>query len=599
RKTVKIGKKKIGKVAETKKPYINQNIIEDPLLDEKEWAKKKGITAFCGYPMLVEGKNVGVLALFFKKEISSYYLESFPAIANSIAVAIMRDRAEEKLKYAKLAAEQANQAKSVFLANMSHDIRTPMNAVLGFSEILHSMITDEQQREYLASIRSSGKSLLNLINDILDLSKVEAGKLELEYTVVDVQTVFNDMKQMFTHKVQEKGIDFIIETDPDMPTALVLDENRLRQILINLLGNAVKFTDTGHVKIKAHCEAEGGDHSSPDLHISVEDTGIGIPDDQKESVFEAFEQTKGQSTAKYGGTGLGLAITKKLITMMNGEVNVTGEFGKGSSFNVHFKKVDVAAVVEDDTYSDSSIDLGSVKFEKATILIVDDIETNRKLVNGYLGPYGFDFIEAENGVEMLDQAKKYKPDIILADMKMPVMDGYEATQRLKKDPEIKHIPVVALTASVMMKAEDNVKEICDGYLRKPVTLNDILSELIKFLKHTKEEAVMPETETAGTEEVVEGEIEITSDANENLPELLKKLKSDYEPIWNELKDTLTINEIEEFAQNIKELGRLYNHGMIFKWGTTLENQAGMFDIEALTNTITEFPEIIKDIESKI
>ncbi|MFC1555293.1 PAS domain S-box protein, partial [candidate division KSB1 bacterium] len=552
RKTVKIGKKKIGKIAASKKPYINLNVIEDPLLDEKEWARKNGLVAFSGFPMLVEGKNVGVLAMFFKNEISDYYLESLPAISNNIAMALMRDRAEEQLKFAKLAAEQANQAKSVFLANMSHDIRTPMNAVLGFAEILNTLIKDKQQREYLKSIRSSGKSLLTLINDILDLSKVEAGKLEFEYTVVDVVSVFDDMKQMFSHKVQEKEIDFIIEADPEIPKALILDENRLRQILINLIGNAVKFTDSGHVKIKAYANSENGDASSPDLYVSVEDTGIGIPDDQKDKVFEAFEQTKGQSTAKFGGTGLGLAITKKLITMMNGEVNVTGELGKGSSFNVHFKKVDVASVVEEETITDSSIDIENIKFAKSTILVVDDVETNRKLVMGYLGPFGFDMIEAENGKEMVELTGQHKPDIVLADMKMPVMNGYEATKILKNDPELKNIPIVAITASVMMKDEDNVKDICDGYLKKPVSKTDIVRELIRFLKYSTGDTEMPEMEQVEGAEI---EAEVTSGSPEKLPELLEKLKTDFEPLWNELKDTLTINEVEDFALDIKETGR--------------------------------------------
>ncbi|MBU3918068.1 PAS domain-containing protein, partial [bacterium] len=353
-----------------------------------------------------------------------------------------------ELSAAKEAAEAANKAKSEFLANMSHEIRTPLNAILGFTEILKEKITESQQIDYLSSIHSSGKSLLSLINDILDLSKVEAGKLELEYTPVSPEELFNEMKVVFGTRISEKGLDLIIDIAEDLPKVLLLDEIRLRQILINLIGNVVKFTEKGYIKLTARYHfSDKTQRSTVDFIFSVEDTGIGIPKDQLDLIFEAFSQSKGQDLSKFGGTGLGLTITKRLIEMMEGKIDVTSEFGKGSIFSIIIKEVEIASTDSISVKNGNAFDAKSVNFEPKSILIVDDIKYNRDLLIGFIEEYGFTLFEAENGLDAIESVKKNHPDLIMLDMKMPVMDGYKASEILKNDNAFKQIPIIAITAS--------------------------------------------------------------------------------------------------------------------------------------------------------
>ena len=361
---------------------------------------------------------------------------------NKGVVALNRELEDKAIaiEKAKQEAILANKAKSEFLANMSHEIRTPMNAILGFAEILESEINDPALQDYINAISSSGKALLGIINDILDLSKIEAGKIELNYHPVNPTSLINEVSQIFKHRASEKQIEFILNVDPTIPKSIIIDDIRLRQILINLVGNALKFTDNGYVKLSVKNEFESNNGSSIDLQFIVEDTGMGIPENQIEKIFEAFEQQKNQDINKYGGTGLGLTITNRLVKMMGGIISVESTEGKGSFFKVALKNIQINKEITPEIAT-AEVDVQNIHFAKSVILVVDDIKNNRTLIRTFLRNNNIEIEQAENGVEALEKIKTRKPDLILMDLKMPLMDGFEATKILKEDPDFKSIPV--------------------------------------------------------------------------------------------------------------------------------------------------------------
>ncbi len=510
----------------------------------------------------------------------------------------LEERVEQRtqeLKIAKEVADSANQAKSEFLANMSHEIRTPMNAILGFSEIIKSKVQEPQMQHYLESIHASGKSLLSLINDILDLSKVEAGKLQLEYKPVAPQQLFNEMRIVFEQRTKEKGLEFMIDVPVDFPQALLLDETRLRQILINLIGNAVKFTESGYVKLAANYRyPDDTDHSTLDFIFSVEDTGKGIPENEKQSIFESFTQVKGQKTSQFGGTGLGLAITKRLIEMFNGEINVESTLGKGSTFHIILKDVEVASLKALEANQPQRIDFHSIQFENSKILIADDIDFNRDLVSGFLEDYKLTLIEAENGKEAIAMAKEHHPHLILLDMKMPVMDGYETATILRNEEDLKSVPIIAVSASAMKKDEETIHSLCNAYLKKPVSKTDLILALMKFLPNT----VTKEDVEVSKPPPFDTSLELPPETLEKLPELLETLNNKEEECL-ELSKQNEIHKIESFAAEIQKLGTDFEYPPLNHWGEELHSAAIEFDIEKIKQYLLNFKTLSLQVKKQI
>ena len=394
-----------------------------------------------------------------------------------------------ELERSKLAAEDANTAKSDFLANMSHEIRTPMNAILGFTDWLQRGMAQspEQQQEYLSTIHSSGSHLLRLINDILDLSKIEAGKLEIDRIDQNPYEVIHDVASILSVRAKDKGIELITEFDNDLPVKVLTDDVRLRQVLTNLTGNAIKFTSEGHVKISArYIEQPIGEDQ---LEVRISDTGIGMTAEQVTKIFDPFVQADNSVTRKFGGTGLGLSISKRIVESLGGEISVSSELGAGTELSFMIDIGDCKAterISADDNAKASNDSRNKAKQQNltdlhgGTVLLVDDGSANRKLINLILTKAGCTVTEAVNGKIGSDLALEYKFDLILMDMQMPVMDGYQATRRLRSEGY--KGPIMALTANAMASDRELCEDAgCDDFLAKPVDIDELLATVSKYI----------------------------------------------------------------------------------------------------------------------
>jgi PAS domain S-box-containing protein len=502
-----------------------------------------------------------------------------------------KKRAESALQHAIASAESANRAKSEFLANMSHEIRTPMNAILGFAELLRGLTHGNREQSYVDAITSSGRTLLALINDILDLSKIEAGKLRLEYDAIDIRVVLRDVQHIFSQKAEQKDLALALEIAPEVPASLLLDEVRLRQILFNVVGNALKFTERGGVTLRVFTGPVDARHDAVELTIEVEDTGIGISEHEQQSIFEEFTQQSGQSTKKYGGTGLGLTITKRLVEMMHGQISIRSQVGHGSTFRFSFPEIKLAAAPLPQPGAAPAVqayDLADL--EPCKVLVADDVMMNRDLIRAFFFGTDHQLVEASNGREAIDLARRERPDVILMDVRMPVMDGVQATRLLKADEELRHIPIIVITASAMQSEEAALKPICDGYLRKPISRGDLAGQMRNFCRVRAESKAV---EPAPAPEPAPPTAPLPAARLEELRPHLERCRE----TWETLMHAPLMGEVESFGRHLESLGDEYCHPLLRDYGRRLAACAGRFDLAGMETVLQEFAILTGEIHN--
>jgi signal transduction histidine kinase/DNA-binding NarL/FixJ family response regulator len=417
-----------------------------------------------------------------RRALNESYQSFFTLVAGQIAIAISNTRALEQERKRAAALAELDRAKSQFLANMSHELRTPLNGILGYAQILKRHKTlSASQKNGLGIIHQCGEHLLTLINDVLDISKIEARKMELHPKNFRFPEFLEGVADVCQIRAKQKGIELIYEALTPLPPRIRADEKRLRQVLLNLLGNAVKFTESGSVTFKVGCVGNeqwivSSQVSLPaKIRFQIEDTGVGIAPDQLENIFLPFHQADSQNQ-QIEGTGLGLTITRQLVEMMGGKINVKSVLGQGSVFWMELDLPEADSVDELD--DPSATEIIGYEGSRRRVLAVDDKWANRAVLINLLEPLGFEVIEAENGREGLAKMRQFKPDIIFMDLVMPVMDGFETARQIRASSDLKDMIVIATSASVFEFDQQQSLDVgCDDFLPKPVREADLLEQL--------------------------------------------------------------------------------------------------------------------------
>ena len=551
-------------------------IVENALQDERFHGNPlvtgaPNIRFYAGAPLVTpSGHAIGTLCVVDQEPrvLGEFQLETLRVLAHQVVTQLELRRKLRELETARAAAEEATRAKSRFLANMSHEIRTPMNAILGMAELLHETALTDEQAQYVGIFRNSGRGLLELINDILDLSKAEAGRLELCLTPVRLRSYLRSVIEPFAVNARRKQVTVELVLDPELPTDVLADELRLRQVLVNLVGNAIKFTEFGRVILRV-----GPDRDEPGrIKFSVRDTGIGIASEHLGKLFQPFTQVDASSERRYGGTGLGLSLTQQYVQLMGGEVMVESVVGVGSTFSFSIA-LDSAAERDTTTAATRHATPRSTiasSTRPVRILLVEDSPESRFLVQSYLKDPRFELETAEDGLQAIASFQLNRYDLVLMDGQLPGCSGYEATRRIREWERNEHrtpTPILALTADALEGDRRRALEAgCDAHLSKPI------------MKQTLLEAIEAYTAAGPTTPSADDELAALA------PEYLSSVRNHLRALLG-ATESADLATIQRLGHNMKGTGASFGFPGITELGDRIEHAAKHSDLVAAGNAI--------------
>ena len=548
-----------------------QEIVFANCIDHRHDITFDGIQEHGHYsiPILGGNKTLGVIVFYIphghqESEQESSFLSQ---IAHVLSVGISRYYDRESLIDARKESDKANLAKDEFLASMSHELRTPLTSIIGHSELLmDSGCSQEDAEKILHSIHNAGANQLALVNDILDMSKIESGKFAIDETPYDLSVLLRDVKQMFTVRAEDAGIQFVLDQKHNEQCLLMGDVQRLSQILINLIGNAIKFTEQGEVKVTVWMD--GGD-----LYFQVKDSGIGMSEETLSELFQRFHQADGSISRQFGGSGLGLYISENLADLMGGRINVSSRYGVGSIFElvIPYQPTDTLAS------AGNAIERSSIMDEQLSghVLVAEDTPELQLLEQRILESIGLSVTVVEDGEQAVWQVNHSHYDLVLMDMQMPVMDGIEATKTLRAQGH--SLPIIALTANVMQKHRDAFNEAgCDGFLGKPIDKNELRKLLRQHLQHKSANATQ----------------DVPEEVDEELMEIFRKSASNYNSTLKTALDSRDWEELRKVAHTVK--GSAASFGF-----SAISQKAGAVQIAVDDSNLDSVPELADDLLSEL